>query len=196
MRSRHILENPHAIVGMRIFCKGSRWDYTIEKVCEPYYYPYARCLDHIDNPDLWAVCYDQRRARDGETRSLLLYREYCAYCMAEYIAFEHVHVIQHNGYGHWNDVAPFEMFRRQYKKGEKVIVCGAYPIGKQGDENFIAFVSDLHIWHAEVVDPCWRHPYGTEYIRVKINSRHACHAVMRHQILTEQEVNERIARVW
>ena len=46
----HILENPHAMVGMRICKKVWRWDFTIEKVSKPYFYPYAVCLDHQERP--------------------------------------------------------------------------------------------------------------------------------------------------
>lgn len=102
-KSRHILENPHAMVGMRICKKIWRWDFTIEKVAKPYFYPYAVCLDHQERPDLWAVCYDQNDARIGRTDPILLCKEYCAYCIAEFIAYEHVTVTQHNGYGNWKD---------------------------------------------------------------------------------------------
>lgn len=118
IQSRHILENPHAIVGMRIYSKSRRWDYTIEKVTEPYFYPYAVCLDHKDKPDLWAVCYNQRDALNGERRSLALCDEYCAYCIAEFIAFEHVVVPQHNGYGNWAGVTPFRPFEKECQRGE------------------------------------------------------------------------------
>lgn len=99
-KSRHILDNPHAMVGMRIFNEGWRWDYTIEKVSTPYFYPYAVCLEHQDRPRLWAVCYDQNDALLGRN-PILLRKEYCAYCVAEFIAYEHVSVIQENGYGIW-----------------------------------------------------------------------------------------------
>ena len=99
--SNNILENPHAMVGMRIFSKSRGWDWTIEKVTQPYFYPYAVCLDHKDRPDLWTISYDQNDALHCSTHPSIICKEHCAYCIAELIAYGHVDVSQHNGNANW-----------------------------------------------------------------------------------------------